>query len=86
MARVAPRRHTGPMAERLPISTPTDFTSSAARRPPRDSKEVGRRGVAEARAALAEARQRARERDTQRAAAREAELLAGRTHRKQSAA
>ena len=74
------------MAERLPISTRTDFTSSAARRPARTSKEVGRRGVAEARAALAEARQRARERDTQRAAQREAELLARRAHRKQSAA
>ena len=86
MDRVAPCRHTGPMAERLPIITHTDFTSSAARRAPRDSKEVGRRGVAEARAALAEARQRARERDTQRAAAREAELLAGRAHRKRSAA
>ena len=67
------------MAERLPISTRTDFTSTAARRPARSSKEVGRRGVAEA-------RQRARERDTQRAAQREAELLAGRAHRKQSAA
>ena len=86
MDHVAPWRHTGPMAERLPIITHTDFTSSAARRTPRDSMEVGRRGVAEARAALAEARQRARERDTQRTAAREAELLAGRSHRKQSAA
>ncbi|MFM7065054.1 MAG: hypothetical protein ACKO04_16450 [Actinomycetes bacterium] len=74
------------MAERLPITTPTDFTSSSARRPARDGKEVGRRGVAQARAALAEARQRARERDAQRVAQREAELLAGRNQRKQPAA
>ncbi len=71
------------MAERLPITTPTDFSSSAPRRPARDPKEVGRRGVAQARAALAEARQRARARDTQRAAEREAELLAGRNQRSQ---
>ena len=69
------------MDERLPITTRTDFTSSAARKPARDPKDVGRRGVANARAALAEARQRARAEETARAARREAELLSGRNRR-----
>ncbi|MFM7069985.1 MAG: hypothetical protein ACKOYM_11075 [Actinomycetes bacterium] len=74
------------MTERLPISTRTDFTNSAARTPARDAKDVGRRGVAQARAALAAARRRAVAAETARTSAREAELLAGRERRRTRAA
>lgn len=83
------------MPAQLPITDPTTPTGATddAPAPPSTGRrtsaeerrrEIGRRGVAQARAALAEARLRAVRESQQRAAEQEAALLGGRSARRAS--